>query len=172
MPFKSKAQQGYLHAHPEILGKEKLAEFDAASKGKKLPGHVPSYHEGISFVPKTGLAQLEKGEKVVPAKENKMASANPFEKITAGDKEAPKPPKHIREIVTRKTHDGKMIHTHKHWHPEHHPDEEHVSTSMADVHNHAEDHMGTPNMGEESPAGGGPAPLTAAAPAMPAPAAA
>ncbi len=37
MPFKSRAQQGYLHAHPEILGEEKLAEFDASSKGKKLP---------------------------------------------------------------------------------------------------------------------------------------
>ena len=48
MPFKSKAQQGYLHAHPEILGKKKLAEFDAATKGEhNLPEHVkngrPSY---------------------------------------------------------------------------------------------------------------------------------
>jgi hypothetical protein len=39
MPFKSLAQEGYLHAHPEILGKEKLAEFDAATKGKHLPEH-------------------------------------------------------------------------------------------------------------------------------------
>jgi hypothetical protein len=37
MPFKSKAQQGYLHAHPEILGKAGLAEWDRASKGKHLP---------------------------------------------------------------------------------------------------------------------------------------
>jgi hypothetical protein len=37
MPFKPLAQEGYLHAHPEILGKEKLAEFDAATKGKHLP---------------------------------------------------------------------------------------------------------------------------------------
>ena len=44
MPFVSRAQQGYLHAHPEVLGKEKLAEFDAATKGKhNLPEHV---HEG------------------------------------------------------------------------------------------------------------------------------
>jgi hypothetical protein len=48
MPFVSAAQQGYLHAHPEVLGKEKLAEFDAATKGKhNLPEHVhngkPSY---------------------------------------------------------------------------------------------------------------------------------
>ena len=26
-----------MHAHPEILGKSKLAEFDAATKGKHLP---------------------------------------------------------------------------------------------------------------------------------------
>ena len=44
MPFVSQAQQGYLHAHPEVLGKEKLAEFDAATKGKhNLPEHV--HHE-------------------------------------------------------------------------------------------------------------------------------
>ena len=39
-PFVSKAQQGYLHSHPEILGKKKLAEFDRASKGLKLPKRV------------------------------------------------------------------------------------------------------------------------------------
>ena len=39
-PFASIAQQGYLHAHPEKLGKAKLAEFDAASKGLKLPKRV------------------------------------------------------------------------------------------------------------------------------------
>jgi hypothetical protein len=48
VPFVSKAQQGYLHAHPEVLGKEKLAEFDSATKGMhNLPEHVengkPSY---------------------------------------------------------------------------------------------------------------------------------
>lgn len=46
MPFVSSAQQGYLHAHPEILGKEKLAEFDAATKGMhNLPEHVHHTHE-------------------------------------------------------------------------------------------------------------------------------
>jgi hypothetical protein len=40
MPFKSAAQRGYLHAHPEILGKKGLAEWDAASKGQKVPEHV------------------------------------------------------------------------------------------------------------------------------------
>jgi hypothetical protein len=37
MPFKSLAQEGYMHEHPEILGPEALKEFDEATKGKKLP---------------------------------------------------------------------------------------------------------------------------------------
>ncbi len=47
MPFVSKAQRGYLHAHPEVLGKKGLAEWNAASKGQHVPEHVkkgkPSY---------------------------------------------------------------------------------------------------------------------------------
>lgn len=48
MPFVSQAQQGWAHAHPEKFGKDNLAEFDAATKGKHdLPKHVhngkPSY---------------------------------------------------------------------------------------------------------------------------------
>lgn len=48
MPFVSKAQQGWAHMHPEEFGKNNLAEFDAATKGKHdLPEHVhngkPSY---------------------------------------------------------------------------------------------------------------------------------
>ncbi len=39
-PFVSIAQAGYLHSHPDILGKEKLSEFDAATKGKHLPKKV------------------------------------------------------------------------------------------------------------------------------------
>jgi len=38
-PFVSLAQEGYMHAHPEILG-GKLKEWDAATKGKKLPKKV------------------------------------------------------------------------------------------------------------------------------------
>lgn len=39
-PFASLAQEGYMHAHPDILGKKGLAEWDAATSGKKLPKHV------------------------------------------------------------------------------------------------------------------------------------
>jgi hypothetical protein len=46
MPFESKAQQGYMHAHPEILGKKGLHEWDEATKGKfkSLPEHVHHKH--------------------------------------------------------------------------------------------------------------------------------
>lgn len=40
MPFKSLAQEGYLHEHPEILGKSGLKEWDQATKGKHLPQHA------------------------------------------------------------------------------------------------------------------------------------
>lgn len=36
-PFASLAQAGYMHAHPEILGKTALDEWDASTKGKHLP---------------------------------------------------------------------------------------------------------------------------------------
>jgi hypothetical protein len=36
-PFASISQMGYLHAHPEKLGKAGLKEWDAATKGKHLP---------------------------------------------------------------------------------------------------------------------------------------
>ncbi len=39
-PFASLAQAGYMHSHPEILGKEGLKEWDSATKGKSLPQHV------------------------------------------------------------------------------------------------------------------------------------
>lgn len=39
-PFASLAQEGYLHSHPGILGKEGLAEWDKETKGRSLPEHV------------------------------------------------------------------------------------------------------------------------------------
>ena len=39
-PFLSQAQAGFMHTHPEVLGKKGLAEWDSASKGKHLPKHV------------------------------------------------------------------------------------------------------------------------------------
>ena len=39
-PFVSQAQAGYLHMHPEVLGKTALAEWDKETKGKHLPKHI------------------------------------------------------------------------------------------------------------------------------------
>jgi hypothetical protein len=39
-PFASLAQEGFLHAHPEKLGKAGLKEWDEATKGRHLPAHV------------------------------------------------------------------------------------------------------------------------------------
>ena len=42
MPYKSKAQAAYFHIHKDELEKEgvDVGEWDAASKGKKLPKHA------------------------------------------------------------------------------------------------------------------------------------
>lgn len=39
-PFVSASQRGYMHAHPEVLGKAALKEWDDASKGQHVPQHV------------------------------------------------------------------------------------------------------------------------------------
>jgi hypothetical protein len=39
-PFASAAQRGYMHAHPEVLGAKALKEWDASSKGQKVPYKV------------------------------------------------------------------------------------------------------------------------------------
>lgn len=67
-PFASIAQQHFLHAHPEKLGKKGLAEWDAATKGKHLPKRVKSYEHGTNYVPETGPAILHRGERVIPAR--------------------------------------------------------------------------------------------------------
>jgi hypothetical protein len=51
MPFESTAQQGYMHAHPEILGKKGLHEWDEATKGhySSLPTHVKHEHSNAPY---------------------------------------------------------------------------------------------------------------------------
>jgi hypothetical protein len=39
-PFASAAQRGYMHANPEVLGPKALKEWDATSKGQKVPYKV------------------------------------------------------------------------------------------------------------------------------------
>lgn len=42
MPYKSKSQAAYFHAHAKELAKQgvSIAEWDRASKGRKLPKHA------------------------------------------------------------------------------------------------------------------------------------
>lgn len=49
MPFVSEAQRGYMHAHPEVLGKKALHEWDTASKGQHVPEHVHHEHANTPY---------------------------------------------------------------------------------------------------------------------------
>lgn len=49
MPFKSKAQQGFLEAHPEkVGGKEKLKEWEQATDYSKLPEKVGTFKKAAA----------------------------------------------------------------------------------------------------------------------------
>ncbi len=53
MPYASKAQAAYFHIHRAELEKQgvNIEEWDAASKGKKMPEHAKSYHRLMSSAP-------------------------------------------------------------------------------------------------------------------------
>jgi len=104
-----------------------------------------SFKTGTPYVPKTGVYRLHEGERVVPKEKNTMNVADAMMGITG----KAKPPKKIRKITTHKSDDGKMIHTHQHHHPAHHPDETHVSNNMKE----AADHLTAmePNMSAQPP---------------------
>lgn len=105
---------------------------------------TPVYHKGISVVPKTGPAILEKGEAVVSKEHNPMAGLADM----MGGKSEDKPKKEIEEIRTRKGKSGGYIHEHHHTHPSHHPREEHVSANQDAMVSHMMQNMGSPNPGE------------------------
>lgn len=42
MPYKSKAQEKYFNANRDKIGAAVVDEFNAASKGKKLPNKAPN----------------------------------------------------------------------------------------------------------------------------------
>lgn len=105
-----------------------------------------SFKHGTDYVPKTGIYKLHEGEAVKTKDENTMNAATAMEGITG----KPKAPKKIHKIITQKTDDGKMIHTHQHHHAHQHPDETHVSNDLKG----AQDHMAAqePNMSAQPPA--------------------
>ena len=121
-----------------------------------------SFKKGTSHVPKTGIYKLHEGEAVIPKEKNMDSMKDKMTDALGGSDKKPK--KEIKEMHVRKTANGKHIVTHKHHHPEHHPDEEHSMENMAALHQHMEDHAGTPNEGEgaESAAPAGAAQMTAA----------
>ena len=49
MPYQSLAQEGYFHANKKALEKQgvDVSEWDAATKGAKLPEHVPPKVGGL-----------------------------------------------------------------------------------------------------------------------------
>jgi hypothetical protein len=104
-----------------------------------------SYKSGTPYVPKTGNYTLHEGEAVIPKEKNTMNASDAMAGITG----KAKPPKKIHKITTHKSDDGKMIHTHQHHHPAHHPDETHVSNNMKE----ATDHLAAmePNMSAQPP---------------------
>lgn len=138
-----------------------------SNEGVRKP--IQSFKEGTDYVPKTGIYKLHEGEAVSSKEKNMKAHTDKMKASLAGDD---KPKKEIKEIHTRKTHDGKIIHKHIHHAPAHHPDEEHVSNDAAEMHQHMDDHAGMANEGEQpaAPDAGqeAPAQLTAAPSAPPA----
>jgi hypothetical protein len=137
---------------------------------KPMTQPLGSFEKGTSHVPKTGIYKLHEGEAVIPKDKNMDSMKDKMMDSLGGEK---KPKKEIKEMIHRKTTNGKHVIVHKHHHPEHHPDEEHAMENMAEVHQHMEDHAGTPNDGEgaESAAPAGAAQMTAAPSPAPAPAA-
>jgi hypothetical protein len=127
--------------------------FGEPFRGRPMRPAMPVFHKGTDYVEKTGPAMLEKGEAVIPKEKNMDAV-----KDILGGHETVKAPKKIKEMVHTKSHNGKHIVVHKHHSPHSHPDhdETHVMNDMAELHQHMEDHAGTPNEGEEAGAQTGP----------------
>jgi hypothetical protein len=55
---------------------------------------LPTYHKGVASVPKTGLAVLKKGEKVVKAEDNPDNPDNAVDEAFNGDKDDKKMSEH------------------------------------------------------------------------------
>lgn len=149
----------------------KTAKFGDKSGEKRMnvsdmTKPLPQYHKGTTHVDKTGPAILEKGEAVIPKHENPMADKT-YDKLPGM---ADKPKKMIDHIKIRKAKGAHSVVEHHHTRPEHHPAESHVMQNMDQLHDHMEEHMGTPNPGEaEADAGQSGIPPAAGAPPAAAP---
>ena len=69
MPFKSKAQQRFLYAHPEkIGGKEKLKEWSNATDFSRLPEKSKKTHGGNTVISTTSM----KGRALVEGRKSNL----------------------------------------------------------------------------------------------------
>jgi hypothetical protein len=132
-PYRSKAQQGYFHAHAAELERQgvNVHEWDQASKGKQLPMKTKKDGTDAMTTPKA----KEGGEGKPKGEHHKAAAPKGAE---------------LHSITTRKLHDGSFAHEHhykdKHGLP-HHVTHEY---SSADINDHMQEHMGG---GPAQPAG-------------------
>ena len=113
-----------------------------------------SYKHGTSRVPKTGNYTLHEGEAVIPAEKNPMNATDAMAGISG--KKAPR--KALKSMHVTATDNKKHIVTHKHHHPEHHPDTTHAMDSPAEVGAHIAANAGNiepqaPPMDESAGAG-------------------
>jgi hypothetical protein len=111
---------------------------------------IKSYKKGTDYVPKTGPAILHQGEKVIPAKDNKVDNKvdKTYDLVKGMGKHEAAPKKEIAHIKTSKAHGGGYVHEHHHTRPEHHPVEHHVSKDQDAMVDHMMQHMGDQNPGE------------------------
>jgi hypothetical protein len=149
----------------EHLRNEYQGEAAVPKAMRKPLGEPISYKEGTDYVPKTGTYKLHEGEAVVPKEENMKSGTDHAHAALAGKDGKPK--KEIKEMTIRRLHDGKLHVKHTHHHGEHHGEEE-QAMDLNQLHDHLDQHLGTPSDGEPQPAGGAaPAPMTAAPSPMP-----
>jgi hypothetical protein len=135
--------------HP-VKGEKRIPDSDIKEWTKPLG----SYKEGTSRVPKTGNYTLHEGEAVIPAEKNPMNAADAMAGISG--KKAPR--KALKSMHVTATDNKKHIVTHKHHHPEHHPDTTHAMDSPAEVGAHIAANAGNiepqaPPMDESAGAG-------------------
>jgi hypothetical protein len=127
-----------------------LSPTDSRPKANYTPTRerltLGSFKKGTDRVPKTGVYKLHEGEAVIPAEKNPMNAADAMAGISGKET---KPPKKIKEIRSKKTHDGKIVHTHVHHHPMHHDEETYVSNDGAAAAQHMTDQE--PNMSAAPP---------------------
>lgn len=129
----------------------------------------PSFKDGTDFVPKTGDAKLHKGEAVLKKedadkfREAKMKHGTMSSVAEELGGKSEKPKKEIKHMHIKKATNGGHIIRHEHTHPEHHPDEEHITKNDDELASHVLQNMGTPNPGEaEADAGQSGIPAAAA----------